>query len=236
MIPIHFAHAQEPLFGIYTPAASPRRRLGIVILNPLGWEALRAHRSLRLLGVRLASAGIDVLRFDYSGTGDSADLSHGIPGVDRWLDDVDNAIEELSGLSGVQKISLLGLRFGGLLAAEYARRHPRRVNRVVLWDTPREGTTILSGEGMRGDGGGAAVFELTPEVAAEVSMLQRGSLPTFRGRVLYVQSAPEEPDGEGEEETLMMEGSPQCWIQDADFGAGAVPTHLIDGIVAWLSR
>src|ERR1700755_3241688 len=54
--------------------------VALLICNPFGYEALCAHRALRVLAERAALAGAHVLRFDYRGTGDSGELS---PGTDE---------------------------------------------------------------------------------------------------------------------------------------------------------
>jgi len=63
----YFGAGERRLFGVYTPARHGGRR-GAVLCPPWGQEYLRAHRSIAQLANTLATAGVHVLRFDYSGT------------------------------------------------------------------------------------------------------------------------------------------------------------------------
>ena len=58
------------------PQAEKRAAL---FFNPYGQEAIRTHRLMRVAADRLARQGVDVLRFDFFGTGDS-------PGTDEQAD------------------------------------------------------------------------------------------------------------------------------------------------------
>jgi pimeloyl-ACP methyl ester carboxylesterase len=115
---------------------------GVVVLcAPLWREAIRAHRVLRQLAIRIASQGGAVLRFDYSGAGDSGgENEHG--DVNVWLGDVGAAIDEAKRLRGVDRVSLLGLRFGATLAALAAARRDD-VQRLVLWEPVADGSSYV---------------------------------------------------------------------------------------------
>ncbi|WP_416049612.1 serine aminopeptidase domain-containing protein [Cupriavidus basilensis] len=131
MTPLHF----DGCFGWYHPAQGQR---AVLLCNAIGHEALWTHAGLARLAERLAAQGVPVLRFDYPGTGDSADLEHaGAPGascVDAWLAGIDAAGELLRRLSGAQELVLLGVRGGASLAALAAGRSVagRRVDALAL--------------------------------------------------------------------------------------------------------
>ena len=59
--------------------------------QPLGHEYIRAHRTFNQLAAGLARAGFPVLRFDYSGTGDSSGADE-MGSVKRWMADVREAM------------------------------------------------------------------------------------------------------------------------------------------------
>jgi pimeloyl-ACP methyl ester carboxylesterase len=104
----------------------------VVICNPLGYEAMSAHRSLRQLAERLAGAGLPALRFDYRGTGDSSG-DPGEPGrVRAWIDDIGMAMRELRNRSGTHQVALVGLRFGATLAI-LAAAEGLEVDAIVAW-------------------------------------------------------------------------------------------------------
>ena len=104
------------LFGLHLhPRGAPRGH-AILLCNPFGQEAIRAHRLYRVLGDRLAAAGFDVMRFDYFGSGDSAgdDVEWDLDGA---VADTLAATRELLRRSGATELSLIGLRLGGNIAA-----------------------------------------------------------------------------------------------------------------------
>jgi pimeloyl-ACP methyl ester carboxylesterase len=102
---------------------------------------VRAHRALRQLAARLAKEGTAVLRFDYTGAGDSAgDNEAG--DVETWLGDVGAAVDEARRGAGVSRVTLLGLRFGATLAALAAAARDD-VERLVLWEPVEQGASYL---------------------------------------------------------------------------------------------
>ena len=108
MNPLYFGSPSHALFGIYTPSDGNLGRTGAVLCPPIGQEGICAHRSLRVLSDRLAESGVDVLRFDYFGTGDSGgDFRSGSP--TGWLDDIRLAVQQLRDLAAVRRIVLVGL-------------------------------------------------------------------------------------------------------------------------------
>jgi dienelactone hydrolase len=111
----HFGWLYQPL-----PIAGVHRRSGIVLCAPLGHEALWLHQTIRSLSDRLAAQGFAVLRFDYAGTGDSIDIG-GLVDPRRWVDEAVEAVSFLRRASGVERIALVGLRFGATVAAQAAR-------------------------------------------------------------------------------------------------------------------
>src|SRR3569833_333678 len=88
---------------------------GVVVLPPLGYEYLSAHRTLRSLAEAFAAAGFFVFWFDYDGTGDSAGGPTGPGRLAAWGASVLAAVAELRA-RGCEHVPLAGLRFGGTLA------------------------------------------------------------------------------------------------------------------------
>lgn len=105
-------------FGWLHPAVGDR---GVVICNPLGHEAMWLHPAMRELAERLAARGLPVLRFDYLGTGDSADLE-GALRPDTWVDEALEAVRYMKSVTGVERVCLAGFRFGATVAALAAQR------------------------------------------------------------------------------------------------------------------
>jgi amino acid adenylation domain-containing protein len=130
---ILFGAPDRPLFGIHqapegdVPASGP-----VLICPPVGWDYMRTHWALRRVARSLAAEGHPVLRFDFSGTGDSfGDV--GEDAVARWIDDVGTAAAELADAAGSATVSVVGVRLGGTLAV-LAARGGAPIDRLVLWD------------------------------------------------------------------------------------------------------
>ena len=130
--PFFFHTAAEPLFGIsHPPAASRSPEEGVVLCAPVGHEYQRTHWCFRLLTDDLCRAGFHVLRFDYSCTGDSwGEFEQAT--AERWIDDIRVAIVELRDTSGVERVSLVGMRVAASLARAAAEGED--VRRVIEWE------------------------------------------------------------------------------------------------------
>ena len=118
--PLYFGPSERPLFGWMHAPESGSPTLGLVICNPFGNEAVCAHRSLRHLAEQARQAGIAALRFDYDGTGDSAGHDHEPDRLAAWRESVHVAIDELKRTTGLERVSLVGIRLGASLAAAAA--------------------------------------------------------------------------------------------------------------------
>ena len=134
-----FYFGEPRLFGCLHPAADTRgagpdapTRTGVVFCHPLGHEYVTLHRAARILASRLARSGLPTLRFDYSGTGDSAGGLEEAR-LQNWVDDADAAADALRSRTGVERICLVGARLGATLALRAAARRAD-VESLALWD------------------------------------------------------------------------------------------------------
>lgn len=119
----------DHLFGMYHPAISQPRNHGVVVCAPLFHEFYRSHLTIRRIAIHLAQKGYDVLRFDYSGTGDSkgeipADM------FNVWSDEIGAAMTEIRHLSGCSTVTLITSRFSGSLGVPWQSS----ANRNLRWD------------------------------------------------------------------------------------------------------
>ena len=133
MTTLFFGDPKRPLFGSFHQASTTgRRRAGILLCYPAPQEYMFAHRAFRRLAEELARKGHPVLRFDYTGTGDSAsDLEDAT--LSAWRADVVTAADELGELANVDQVSVVGMRLGASLAATVSAEG-RRFREIVLWD------------------------------------------------------------------------------------------------------
>jgi len=96
----------------------------VVLLHSLGTDS-----SLWSAQLAAWSGTARVLAPDSRGHGASAWWP--LRSVGNWVEDLDQVLAA----AGVQRCRLVGLSMGGVQALAYARRHPERVERLVLADT-----------------------------------------------------------------------------------------------------
>ena len=120
---IYMSSGERQLFGwLHRPPGAVPARWGLVLCKPFGFEALCGHRSMRAFAGRAAELGIPVLRFDYLGTGDSAEIDASADQIEVWTRDIASAVAELRRRTGVARVCLLGFRLGALLSVLAARQ------------------------------------------------------------------------------------------------------------------
>jgi pimeloyl-ACP methyl ester carboxylesterase len=128
----YFSSGDHTLFGwLHRPSDGFARALGLVICKPFGYEADCSHQSMRVFADMAAGIGVATLRFDYLGTGDSADIDPQANQLEVWSKDVVAAIDELQRVAGVECVCLLGVRLGAVHAIA-AATECRSVTRVAL--------------------------------------------------------------------------------------------------------
>lgn len=251
MNPFFFGDSRAPLYGVYTPPRGRARPEGVVLCYPFGMEYMRAHRAFRQLNTLLTRSGLHVLRFDYFGTGDSA--GEGWEGsLPRWTADILTAVEELKDTAGIGKVSLVGLRLGGLLAARAAASGDP-LEQLVLWDPVVDGAAyvrelVASGEPVPAMAGsaipegsvGITGFPLTPQLQREIAAEDLRTLEGYRaGRVTLVVSS-EAPAWLQLRDAWRARGvsaeyrhipSAGNWAEGDRFGSALIPQAIIQGIV-----
>ena len=118
---------------------------GVVMCAAMGYEALCAHQSWRVLADKLAAAGLPTLRFDYPGAGDSLDDANDPMPYDSWRRSIKEATAWMRETLGVQEIVLIGFRIGATLAAEAGEAsHPVQLAPVVKGSAYLRELRILS--------------------------------------------------------------------------------------------
>ncbi len=142
-IPFFIKSLNKNLFAYYhasTNHTSTKER-AILLCYPTGQEYLRIFRCFKLLTKRLTDLGFHVLRFDYFGTGDS-DGDAKDCNLSFWIQNISDAIEQLKDKSGLNKISILGLRLGANLATQ-ASANRKDIDTIINWDPIFDGKSNL---------------------------------------------------------------------------------------------
>jgi pimeloyl-ACP methyl ester carboxylesterase len=141
--PLYLGTSERRLFGIYEPpAVKCGRPRAAVLCYPWGSEYVYAHRSMRHLATKLSQAGFHTLRFDFFGTGDSSGdpLDADLTG---WEGDTESAIEGLKDIAGTTRVTLVGMRIGGTVAAKAAAQLADEIEALVMWDPIVSGAEYL---------------------------------------------------------------------------------------------
>ncbi len=118
------------LFGIRYVPTTPAHT-AVVVCHPFGEEKLWSQRVLVNFARELAARGTAVLRFDSRGQGDSPPAEP--ERLSTYLEDIGSAITETIQRVGVERVALVGVRFGGTLATRIAHRD-QRVSALVIWE------------------------------------------------------------------------------------------------------
>ncbi len=256
MIPLQCGTATHTLLALYDPPDAGAYGSGIVLCNPWGQEHIRAYGTMRFLAKRLQKAGHHVLRFDYYGCGDSGgDFTDA--SVDGWCQDTIVAVEELKALAGVPTVTLLGARFGAVVASLVAAKRSD-IDRLVLWDpiidtasyvaelveqSRAEGVDVPA-EWPHGDDDRLVDVDGSP-VTREMGVCiaqARIDISTWRSIRSALLIASCQPMAEyasvvrqSEERELDMTSLecpwPHAWSAEGDFGARAIPLDAIEAIV-----
>ncbi len=146
-MPFFIEGGGERLFAVLHRPEGPARR-GFVFCHPFAEEKLWAHRIYVSFARELAARGIAVLRFDERGHGDSEGVFVE-SSIDTRLEDTARAISALREQEpGLERIGLLGLRFGATLAWLAAQRFPE-VRDLVLWEPVTDGAKFMQEQLMR---------------------------------------------------------------------------------------
>jgi alpha-beta hydrolase superfamily lysophospholipase len=245
--PVWFGRRERPLFGwLHTALAGGAAPTAAVLCPSLGIEGLAAHRTYRRLAQALAGAGVDALRLDYDGTGDSTGAQGDPDRVRAWSASVGEAVAACRA-GGADAVVVIGMRAGALLAAALPEA---RADGLVLWDPVADGRSFLREQrALRmisveapvvDDGsveGAGVVFD--PATAQDLGRLRLvesiGALPP---RVLLL-TRPDRPEPAGIRAVAEVHGvtvapaEGQGDLLDVLPDAATVPEATLDRIVRW---
>lgn len=126
---------RQSMVGVITPAAEAVRQPDapfVVILNAGIIHRVGPNRLHVLLARALAEVGMNVLRVDLSGLGDSEAREDGLPPLDANMADIRDILDMLQATRQVQRVVLVGLCSGADHSVIYAGTDPRVVGVVLL--------------------------------------------------------------------------------------------------------
>ena len=210
-IPVHPFFLESGAGRIFAVHHAPRATRGHVLcVPPFNEEMNRCRSMLTLLAAALAAKGYGTLVIDLFGTGDS-DGEYVDGRWDLWQENIGAAVRWLDERGGCA--SILGVRMGAMLAAEWLHANPHRVRNLIAWqpvvdgkqhltqflrvriaaaldraDAARETTSSLRAALANGETVEVGGYELHPELAAAIDRRTLGSLvPPPATRVAWLE-------------------------------------------------
>ena len=129
---------QRSLTGIVTRPSglnAPANDFAVVILNTGIIHRVGHHRMYVTFSRAIADAGLPVLRFDFSGIGDSESRTDGLPPLEASLADIKEALDWFEASIQVKHFVIIGLCAGADHAVVYAANDPRVVGLVLMEPT-----------------------------------------------------------------------------------------------------
>ena len=252
MNPFFFGSSKSPLYGVYHP---PRAGVGpakaVLLCYPMGAEYMRAHRAFRQLTTLLVKGGAHVLRFDYFGTGDSAGEGSEAT-LERWSEDIGTAIDELKETAQTERVTVVGLRLGGSLAALSCTGRVD-VDQLVLWDPIFDGaryvqemlaTHVAEQTARRRSAEQATAgihgFPLTAALRRAIGAIDLSQWPGASVRQLDVVTSSARVEADALVRGLSARGIPAMglvctsngnWAESDAFGSALIPQSIIQGIL-----
>ncbi|MGP1674926.1 MAG: alpha/beta fold hydrolase, partial [Candidatus Limnocylindrales bacterium] len=234
----------RPIAAWWSEPPWPSRH-GVVIASPIGYEWWSTHRTLRTLAERLAARGHTVVRFDYDGTGDSAGDRWDDARVDAWRASLGHAVAAMRN-RGVEHVTIVGLRLGGLLALLDGAAHG--ADAVVGWVPVTSGRRFAKELRLLGvpipDRDGASVMAglvLTPETVEGLGGLDAASIAAAPAPRVLVVTRPEAPLDDLMERLRALGGSVEVasvpgmeTALDVPSEDAVVPEAPVETIAAWI--
>lgn len=254
--PLFFRQERGALFAcVHSPRTARNERRAALICSPIGHEYTSAHRALRQLAAQLARIGIHAVRFDYSGTGDSAGEYQAMRLAD-WQQDVTDAVGLCRTLVGDGGIDVIGLRLGATLALQAVSELPE-LNRLVLWEPVVDGRRLLQewdalqAELVKALGHGSPQgpleevlgLPLTPELRDDVGRVELASMNHGGRQILLIDSNEDgrrrddienRLAGRGVPVTRIVSEGPPIWREEPL--NAIVPFQLLRQLVGWLEN
>lgn len=124
----------QSLAGVFTPAVDAKPTYAdtaVICVNAGLMHHVGPHRMHVLLARALAEQGISALRFDFSGIGDSATNTDGLPAQDLPVREINEVISDLE-QRGFSRFILFGICYGARCALKAACINPKITGSILV--------------------------------------------------------------------------------------------------------
>jgi len=260
--PFYFRASDKSLFGCYhRPQWKNHRDCGVVLCYPLGQEYIWSHRTFRQLAIGLSNVGFPVLRFDFTGCGDSeGDCDQW--SIQQWKTDIESGLVELKTRGEVKKVCLIGLRLGATLARMVGVNR-EDIEGMVLWDPVINGMDYVAelqsqhqkhlvryggvpqNVTQENEDREVIGFTLTKNFLADLQPINLLTVSSqYAKKILFIQST-ESLSGK-DFESQIRKAHPlvefqhlpnhPIWIKGDALTRTLVPHHIIESVVCWTSE
>lgn len=129
------------LFSAYYPSKIKNKiNFGIVICEPYGQEKIRCNTLSVCLAEEISNMGFSVFKFDYYACGDSFGISEEYSMLSS-LESIKFAISEFRKKYQIERVLLLGIRFGATLSLLYNKIG--HIDGLILWNPILNGKFYL---------------------------------------------------------------------------------------------
>jgi alpha/beta superfamily hydrolase len=141
--PLYLGSGADAAFAMYHPVGDgASSTTAVVLAPPWGWDDVSSYRSRRSWAEDLAAAGHPTLRLDFPGTGDAGGSAADRGRLDAAAASIAAAVGWLRATSGRERVAVIGLGFGGVVAAK-ALAAGAAIDDLVLWAVPPRGKGVV---------------------------------------------------------------------------------------------
>jgi alpha/beta superfamily hydrolase len=140
---VYLGSGVDAAFGMFqAQVGHASESTAVLIAPPWGWDDVSSYRTRRTWAEDLAAAGHPVLRLDLPGTGDSGGTGAEPGRIDAGAAAIAAGAAWLRATSGATRVAVLGLGFGGMVAAK-AVAAGAPIDDLMLWAVPARGRGLV---------------------------------------------------------------------------------------------
>ena len=140
--PLYLDLPTGSVFGVLHAPPPGSTGTAVLLCPPWGWDDVSSYRGRRTWAEDLAAAGHPTLRIDLPGTGDSAGSAADSQRVGAASAAISAAAAWLRATSGAERVAVIGLGLGGLVATQ-ALAEGAPIDDLVLWGVPATGRAFV---------------------------------------------------------------------------------------------